>query len=166
MELLHKLVRYKAWADDVFYASLAQLPPHELTAPRPILFGSMLRTMNHIYAMDTVWQAHLEGRPHGLKTRSPKECPPFEELRDQQKAIDAWFVRYADSLAPSRVDEVVGFTFIGGGPGSLTRGEILLHVVNHPSYHRGQVADIMYTIGTQPPTTDFPVFCRDALVRA
>lgn len=60
--------------------------------------------------------AHLEGRPHGYTTRNPEACPPFAELRDAQKAMDAWFVRYADSL--SREDETVEFRFIGGGSGA------------------------------------------------
>lgn len=72
--------------------------------------------------------------------------------------MDAWFVRYADSL--SREDETVEFRFIGGGSGAMKRREILLHVANHGTYHRGNVAALMYQAGTAPPTTDLPVFLR------
>jgi len=44
----------------------------------------------------------------------------------------------------------------------MTCGEMLLHVVNHGTYHRGLVADMMYQAGVTPPTTDLPVFLRDA----
>src|SRR5262245_32539797 len=137
------LARYKAWADEVFYATVAGIPAHELVAPRPILFGSIIRTLNHVHAMDKVWQAHLMGAPHGYVTRNPLEHPPFETLRRLQKEIDAWYVDYSQTLSDEQSAEVVEFEFIGGGAGAMTRGEILLHVVNHGTYHRGHVADML-----------------------
>jgi uncharacterized damage-inducible protein DinB len=106
-------MRYKAWANELVFAAAAQLPQAELTAPRKIVFGSMLRTLKHVYAMDEVWRAHLEGRPHGYTTRNPEACPPLTELRDAQEAIDGWFVLYADSL--SREDESSTFTSSAAG---------------------------------------------------
>ena len=44
----------------------------------------------------------------------------------------------------------------------MTRGEILLHIVNHTSYHRGFVAQMFYEVPARPPTTDLPVYLRDA----
>ena len=158
MNNLQTLTRYKAWADDLFYTTLAQLSEQQLVAPRPIVFGSILRTMNHVRAMDQVWQAHLEGRPHGFVTRNPETHPPLAELRKIQQAMDAWYIEYADSLTDSACAQMIDFTFIGGGNGSMSRGNILLHVVNHTTYHRGHVADMLYEIGAAPPTTDLPVF--------
>jgi uncharacterized damage-inducible protein DinB len=158
MSALNDLVRYKAWANDLIFAAVANLPEHELTAPRPIVFGSLLRTLNHVYCMDVVWQANLEGRPHGFTTRNPPASPPFAELRAAQQAIDAWYVEYTAAL--KNEEEPVNFTFIGGGPATLSRRDILLHVVNHGTYHRGNVAAMMYQLGAVPPTTDLPVFQR------
>ena len=158
MNYLRTLMRYKAWANELVFAAAAKLPEAELTAPRKIVFGSLLRTLNHVYAMDEVWRAHLEGRPHGYTTRNPEDCPALAALREAQKAMDAWFVRYADSL--SQEDEIVDFQFIGGGAASMTRRDILLHVANHGTYHRGNVASMMYQSGVAPPTTDLPVFLR------
>ena len=90
--MIRELLRYKAWANDLLYAALAKLPEGELAAPRPIVFGSILRTLNHVYAMDQVWQANLEGRAHGFTTRNPPASPPFFELREAQKRIDAWYI--------------------------------------------------------------------------
>ncbi len=161
MHYIQTLTRYKAWATDLMFAAMSRLPEHEIIAPRPIVFGSMIRTLNHVYAMDQVWQAHLEGRSHGFITRNPDVCPPLGELRDLQQRMNEWYVGYAHSLTETAYDEVVSFEFIGGGAGSMSRGEILLHVVNHTTYHRGHIADMMYQIGAQPPTSDFPVFLRD-----
>jgi len=59
--------------------------------------------------------------------------------------------------------EIVEFEFIGGGRGAMSRREILLHVVNHTTYHRGHAADILYHINIFPPTTDLPVFLRGSI---
>ena len=160
-DYLRTLMRYKAWANELVFRAAAQLPPEELTAPRKIVFGSLLRTLNHVYAMDDVWRAHLEGRPHSYTTRNPEACPSLAELRAAQLAMDAWFVGYADSLTDAKREEVVSFRFIGGGPGAMTRRDILLHVANHGTYHRGNVASMMYQAGVAPPTTDLPVFLRN-----
>ena len=159
-DYLRMLMRYKAWANELVFAVAAKLPESELTAPRKIVFGSMLRTLNHVYAMDEVWRAHLEGRSHDYTTRNPEACPPFDQLRDAQRAMDAWWVDYARALPEEKHEEVVSFRFIGGGPGAMTRRDILLHVANHGTYHRGNVASMMYQAGAQPPTTDLPVFLK------
>jgi uncharacterized damage-inducible protein DinB len=157
------LMRYKAWADALLYRTVSRLPEEELTKPQKIVFGSMLRTLNHVHAMDLVWRAHLQGKPHGLTSRNPEVCPPFAELRAAQEQMDQWFIRYAEGVADSALDEVVRFEFIGGGAGAMSRGDVLLHVVNHTTYHRGHLADMIYQIpGAHPPTTDLPVFLRVA----
>ena len=160
MKSVQTLTRYKAWADEVFLSVVAGLPESELIAPRPIHFGSLIRTLNHSYCMDFVWQSHLLGRPHGLATRNPVDHPPIRDLVSSQRQIDAWYVDYADSLSHEQLDQVVEFEFIGGGVGTMSRGDILLHVVNHTTYHRGHVADMLYHLDVFPPTTDLPVFLR------
>lgn len=157
----HMLTRYKAWADDLVLAAVSALPHADLTAPQPIVFGSLLRTLHHVYAMDFVWQCHLAGRPHGLTTRNPQHCPDIEELAASQRGIDEWYVGYAESVTRSELDQMVEFEFIGGGAGCMSRQEILLHVVNHGTYHRGHAAYMLSSIGTSPPVTDLPVFLRD-----
>ena len=160
MNSVQTLTRYKAWADDAFLSVVESLPEPDLVAPRPILFGNLIRTLNHSYSMDFVWQSHLLGKPHGLTTRNPADHPPISELAVSQRRMDIWYIDYADSLSPDRLGEVVEFEFIGGGIGAMSREDILLHVVNHTTYHRGHVADMLYHLNVVPPTTDLPVFLR------
>lgn len=160
MNSVQTLTRYKAWADDVFLSVIATLPESELVAPRPIYFGSLIRTLNHSYSMDFLWQCHLLGKPHGLTTRNPVDHPAIQDLVASQRRMDTWYVDYADSLSHEQLDELVEFEFIGGGNGVMSRGDILLHVVNHTTYHRGHVADMLYHLNVFPPTTDLPVFLR------
>lgn len=160
MRYTQVLTRYKAWADDLFLSAVSSVPASELSAPRPIVFGSLIRTLNHSHAMDYVWQCHLLGKPHGLTTRNPEHCPGFEELAASQRRLDEWYVGYADATDDDGLAEIVEFEFIGGGRGRMSRRDILLHVVNHTTYHRGHAADILYHLKVFPPTTDLPVFLQ------
>lgn len=166
MNHLQSLTRYKAWANKLLFAAVAELPESELIAPRSNVFGSLIHTLNHTYAMDVVWRAHLLNQPHGYTTRIPKEYPPLPELDHAQQSIDAWFVSYADSLSGTDRAEMVEFTFIGGDPSAMSREAILLHVVNHGTYHRGHAADIMADCSVDAPTTDYPVFLKSTPIIA
>ena len=158
------LTRYNAWANKLIFDAVAALPPGEATKERQTLFRNMVHSLNHLYVIDRIWQAHLEGRSHGYEARNTKEHPPLDELWRKQQEIDAWYIAWSDKLTPAALDEEVHFTFVGGGEGVLTRGDILLHVVNHTSYHRGFVADLFFQVpgAARPPTTDLPVYLRDA----
>ena len=160
MESISRLLRYKAWANSCLYRSLEGVPAARLKAKQAIVFGSIIRTLHHNYAMDVVWQAHLSGTSHSYSTRNPEACPAFEELRARQESLDAWYCDYGAGLSAALAPQVLEFDFIGGGRGRMTREEVLLHVVNHATYHRGHVADMMYNEGLSPPTTDLPVFLR------
>jgi uncharacterized damage-inducible protein DinB len=162
MNHVQTLTRYKAWADKLMLDAVAALPESARSMPQPIYFGSMIRTLHHAYAMDRVWQAHLLGVRHEYSTRNPEQHLPFDELRARQPEIDAWYVRYADSLDAHSLGQLVKFAFIGGDNGVMSRNDIVLHVVNHATYHRGQVADMLYHLSVAPPTTDLPVFLRES----
>jgi uncharacterized damage-inducible protein DinB len=155
------LTRYNAWANRQIFDAVAALPDGEATRERPSLFRNMVHTLNHNYVIDRIWQAHLEGREHGFTARNTAEHPPLSELWAAQQGVDDWYVAWSDGLSDRVLEEKVSFTLIGGNPGVMTRGEILLHVVNHTSYHRGFVADLFYQVPSRPPTTDLPVFLRE-----
>ena len=155
------LTRYNAWANEKIFESVAALPEGEATKQRTTLFKNMVHTLNHNYVIDLIWQAHLEGREHGFTARNTPDHPPLPELWRQQREVDAWYTRWSDQTSADALDQEVEFTLIGGNPGVMTRGDILLHVVNHTAYHRGFVADLFYQVPARPPTTDLPVFLRE-----
>jgi uncharacterized damage-inducible protein DinB len=155
------LARYNAWANQLMFDAVAALPEGEATRERGTLFKNMVHTLNHNHVIALIWQAHLEGRSHGFEARNTKDHPPLAELRAAQQALDAWYVKWADALTEDALREEVSFTLIGGNRGVMTRSEILLHIVNHSTYHRGFVADMFYQVPARPPTTDLPVFLRE-----
>jgi uncharacterized damage-inducible protein DinB len=155
------LVRYNAWANALMFKAVAGLPPGEATKERPSLFKNMIHTLNHNYIVATIWRAHLEGRPHGLTARNTPDHPPLDELWRIQQAMDAWYIDFGASVSEVALRQPINFTLIGGAQGVMTADEILLHVVNHTTYHHGYVADMFYQVPACPPTTDLPVFLRE-----
>ncbi|MEM7281379.1 MAG: DinB family protein [Pseudomonadota bacterium] len=158
MNHLQSLVRYKQWANQLVYAAVMKMPNKEVVASRSIVFGSMIRTLHHTLAMDEVWRAHLQNQSHGFTTRNPESCPTLGELNVAQREMDAWYVTYVDGLSESESREIIEFEFIGGRPGSMSRADMLIHVVHHGTYHRGNVTGMMYDCSVEPPTTDYSVF--------
>jgi uncharacterized damage-inducible protein DinB len=158
---LRLLTRYNAWANARLYEALATLTPGELAAPRNPGASSMLSVLGHAWVVDRIWQAHLEGRAHGHSSRQAEGDLVLSSLRQAQAQLDGWYVACADGLDAARLEEVVHFRFVDGGTGAMRRGDIVLHVVNHKTYHRGYVADMLYQAGRRPPVMDLPVFLRD-----
>jgi uncharacterized damage-inducible protein DinB len=155
------LAHYKAWADDTVFSIVAGLPEGEAVKPRQTIFGNMVHTLNHIHVVDSIFRAHLEGRPHGYTARNTPSPPPLEELRASVRDQDRWFVDYAVGLSDAQAAERVAFQFVGGGDGNMSRLEILMHLVNHGTYHRGFVGDMLNQAGVRPRATDLTVFLRD-----
>jgi uncharacterized damage-inducible protein DinB len=156
------LARYNAWANKTIFDAVAALPPGEAAKERPTLFRNMVNTLNHLYVVDLIWQAHLQGHEHGIEALNTVLHAHLDDLWQAQQDIDDWYIGWSDTLSDAQADGIVHFTLIGGSRGEMRRGDVMLHVVNHTSYHRGFVADMFYQVPARPPLTDLPVFLREA----
>jgi uncharacterized damage-inducible protein DinB len=156
------LARYNAWADEQIFDAVAALPPGEAEKTRTTLFKSMIGTLNHNYVVDLIWQAHIEGRPHGFKARNVVVHAELAALRQAQRAFDQWLIDWADAQSAASLDEIVDFTFISGRTGRVSRGDMLLHIVNHTTYHRGWVAEMFFEVPAKAPAGDLPDFLLEA----
>lgn len=155
---IRSLTRYRAWADTQTYDVVAKLPHQELVAPRRSAFRSILATLNHTYIVDQIFRAHLEARPHGHRSRTTENLPSLSELRTTVREMNNWWISYATALSDAAQNESVAFKFIDGGEGQMSRQEIILHCMNHASYHRGYVDQMLYDVGVVPLASDYPVF--------
>ena len=158
---IRMLTRYKAWANDLIFSAVSELPYEEAIKQRNTRFGNIVHTLNHVYVIDDVFQAHLQGREHGYTARNTREHPPLDELWRAVRTLDQWYIDYADGLSAEDLDQPIHFNFIGGGEGVMTRNERILHVVNHGTYHRGFVSTLMFEAGVSLASNDLPVFLRD-----
>ncbi|NWL77229.1 damage-inducible protein DinB [Pseudomonas taiwanensis] len=155
------LAHYKQWVDERLFEDLARLPPGEVGKERVTLCKSILGTLNHIHVIDCIWRAHLERRQHPYKTRLEVPYPEFDDLRAAQAAMNDWFVSWSAAQTDESLNTPVEFVFCSGDPGVMTADAMLMHVVNHASYHRGSVIQMYFEIPARPPITDLPVFLRE-----
>lgn len=156
------LTRYSRWANHTLLSAIARLSTETIYAKRTAAFGGMIFTLAHIDIVDRIWQAHLQGRPHGFESRTTDTPATLEALTRSISDLGDWYVHYADSATEQSLNEIVQFEFVGGGAGEMTRGDILLHVCNHKTFHRGHLGDMFYQSGLRPPSIDLPVYLRDA----
>lgn len=158
---LRMLTRYKAWANTITFRTILALPEAELVRPRPTRFGNIVHTLNHVHVIDDIFRAHLEGRRHNYTARNTDRPPPVAALWEQVRALDRWYIAYAAGLKAAALGETVRFEFVDGGAGAMTREAIILHVVNHGSYHRGFVGDMLYQVSMAFPANDLTVFLQN-----
>ena len=155
------LAKYRMWADQLTFDAVAALPEGEAVKERPTLFKTMIGTLNHNYVIDLIWQAHLEGRDHGFEARNVMLHEDLPGLWSAQQAINQWYIEWSEQQSAQSLEEIVRFRFIGGESGAMTRGDILLHVVNHATYHRGWVAEMFFQVPARNPATDLPVYLKN-----
>lgn len=160
-DMARMTTHYMAWANRVMLNSVSKLPEVEITKPRQTLFGNIVHTFNHIVVIEDIFRAHLEGRKHGYTGRNTESAPPFAVVRQRLEAMDQYYVDLAERLSVEELNETIRFEFVGGGDGAMTRLEILLHLANHATYHRGFIGDMLYQVPHRGGANDLTVFLRD-----
>jgi uncharacterized damage-inducible protein DinB len=154
------LADYKQWANRETFAIVMALPPEEIYKERPSLFKNIARTLNHTYVVDRIWQSHIQGQPHGIAALNTVTHPEVEALWSAQQEMDEWYASWAATQTAETLAQDKEFELIGGNTGCMSLGEMLLHVVNHGTYHRGFVADLLTQIPARRPSVDLPVYKR------
>lgn len=148
------LMRYKCWATGGLIATIAA----NLERIAPFDRVLILRLLDHIQTVDEIFGDNLEGRPHGRRAPRSTELPEFETLARKAIVTGEWYASYADLLTPAQRDEAIDFTFSNGSPGRMTRGDMLLHIATHGTYHRGNIGLLLQKNGVEPNAdrlTDF-----------
>ncbi|UBM27077.1 DinB family protein [Pseudomonas sp. p1(2021b)] len=156
------LTQYKRWADQLFFKSLAQLAPDELERPRAGPMKTMIATLNHMYVVDRIWQAHLQGSEHGFTSRQAMPHPQLDALWQAQHEVNEWFVDWGTAQTQASLERSIDFAFVSGNRGTMTAGAMLLHVVNHGTYHRGWLVQMYFEIPAMPPMTDLSIYLTEA----
>jgi uncharacterized damage-inducible protein DinB len=143
---LQSLFGHKAWANTELFALLGTLPSEQSDQ-----LHTCIRTLNHIYVVDRLFRARLSGEAEPFGATNTKETPTLSQLRSEVESTDEWYVKYVASLAESTLAEVLEFTFTDGDRGRMSREEVLLHVITHGGYHRGNVGQVLKSISVAPP---------------
>src|SRR3954453_7747915 len=152
-EALVLQLRYSAWATNRVLESITPLSAEELHRTLGNSYGGVHGTLTHIYKADAIWFDRLMGVPTGdLAKYNPS--PDFAEWRP---LLDG-YVKWAEGLKPGEWDRVVNYRNVKGEGFAQPGWQIALHLVNHASYHRGQVTTLLRQLGHTPAGTDLILY--------
>jgi uncharacterized damage-inducible protein DinB len=154
-----QLYEYDSWANQRTLGSCAPLTPEQFTRDLHSSFPSVRDTLAHIYGAEWLWLERWHERiPPSLP--SAADFPDLQTLRarwlDHQRNLDA----YIASLTSAELERVIKYKNTRGTPFEGPIGPMLRHVVNHSTYHRGQIVTMLRQLGAKPATTDLIAFYR------
>ncbi len=153
-EEIRVLYDYNAWANRRMLDACSALTDEQFTRDLGSGFRSARDTLVHIMEVEWLW---LE-RWHG---RSPTTLPPPEQypnlagIRARWAAIKDSLLRFVAGLSPMDLERVMEYCNLRGNRFAYPLRSMLQHLVNHGTYHRGQVTTMLRQLGSQPRPTDF-----------
>jgi uncharacterized damage-inducible protein DinB len=156
-DILRVHIAYSGWATSRLLGALADLTPEELTRDFKTADRSPLGTMVHIYRADFLWLARFHRQP-------PPELPFADMLLDQLQIeaprLQQGFEEWAATLTDEVVRQDLSYRDMRGNPWTQPLWQLILHVVNHATHHRGQVSGFLRSLGRTPPPLDLVAYYR------
>ena len=147
---VQNLIDYNYWARDRLLEAVDQLTPEQFTRDLGSSFRSVRDTLAHLHAAEWVWYRRWEGE-------SPAALLPAERFPDAAAVRAAWrdlegqIRAYFGPLDDRALERVIEYKSTAGVPGASMLWQMLQHVVNHSTYHRGQVTTMLRQLGATPP---------------
>jgi len=146
---LQTLLDYHYWARDRVLTAAAALTPEQYTRDLGSSFRSVRDTLIHLYSAEWAW--HLRWRGQSPTSRPPDDqFPDVAALQRHWVALEADVRGFVAQLDAKGVNRVFEYKMLNGDPGASVFWHMLQHVVNHGSYHRGQVTTMFRQLGAAP----------------
>ena len=146
---LRTLLDYHYWARDRLLDALEPLAPEQFTRDLGSSFKSIRDTVAHTYAAEWAWHSRWQGHsPTALLP--PDQFADVASIRAVWSAHEAKMRAFLEELGDNGIARVFDYKLLSGQPGSSPFWQMLQHVVNHASYHRGQVTTMLRQIGAVP----------------
>jgi uncharacterized damage-inducible protein DinB len=149
--------RFNRWAMERTFDACAAVDPELLDRDTGSSFPSIAETLRHILHSEWIWLRRWQGT-------SPLELPeggetlPLPGIRREWEAVDDERAEFLEGLGESDLDRKLDYASFAGEPRRHRLWQILRHVVNHTSYHRGQVVAMLRQAGAEGVATDMVRF--------
>jgi len=153
--------RYNAWANGRVYDAAATLGDAEYRRDRRGFFGSIHGTLNHILVGDRLWLNRLTGEGENPPSLDVILFDALTDLRRAREAEDERLLRLVEGYGETDLTGELSYTNIAGGRFTQPLTQVLGHVFNHQTHHRGQVHDMLSQAGMSPPALDLIYFIRE-----
>ena len=157
---LRKLYAYNRWANLRMLDALEELTDAELGRDLKSSFPNLAATLVHLLDAEWVWLERWNGR-------SPTDFPDGSAMTSVHAVRDRWDLLWRDQQAflegldERTVARPVSYRTFAGDPQSQPLPDLMRHVVNHATYHRGQLVTMLRQLGKTPPSTDYVRYLRE-----
>jgi uncharacterized damage-inducible protein DinB len=156
---IQRMMDYHHWASDRVHEALGDVSAAELDKPMGGSFGTARALLRHVVGVEGLWLARWLGS-------SPTALPEFpatyaaKDFRAEWEKSKAKQVDFARGATADKLGGKLNYKNFKGEDISLVLGDTMAHVVNHGSYHRGQLTHLLRELGRKPADTDFFVYLR------
>jgi uncharacterized damage-inducible protein DinB len=156
------MAKYNTWANARLFRMSATLRDELYRKEVGAYFKSLHGTLNHLLVSDRIWMRRLTGigeSPDKLNAILFEDLP---SLRDARAAEDRRIIAFVEGLDEAAFEEVFDYRTLNGTPQRQLRREILAHLFNHETHHRGQAHAILTALGiTEPDSLDLLIMQRE-----
>lgn len=152
-----QLYDYNRWAGDRTLTVASKLTSADFLRPMGNSFSSVRDTLAHILGAEWIWLERWQGRsPKALLDAAT--FPTAQSLESRWATVERDQMQFIESLTSQRLGEELPYINQKGQRYSYPLWQQLVHVVNHSSYHRGQVTTLLRQLGAEAVSTDFLVY--------
>jgi len=157
---IRPLYAYNAWANRRSLGAAEKLTVEQFTKPMGSSFSSVRDTLAHIYGAEWIWFERFQGRsPSALPNAS--QFPDVPTLRETWLVHEERLIAFVGELSQADLDREMEYKTLKYGVYSNPLWQSMLHVVNHGTYHRGQVTTLLRQLGAQPILLDLMHFYHE-----
>lgn len=160
-KLIRDYAAFNTWANDRICSEVILLTEEEFLLEMKSSFKNIRETLLHIWDAQDIWLERFDGT-------SPSKWPSASfngskiELIDGLMASSEALEARAYEYDKQQLKKKVNYTTMKGNNGTSPLYQMLLHVVNHGTYHRGQLVTMLREVGkTEIPATDLIAFYRE-----
>jgi uncharacterized damage-inducible protein DinB len=151
-------IDYTIWASRKLLEAADGLTPDELTRDFGTADKSVLGTLLHVYGGDWVWIERMEGR--SPVNRPYDQTAGMETLQTEWPRVWERWIACAGALKSQTAESEISYLTFKGDPYTTPVWQVILHVVNHGTHHRGQAAGFLRSLGKTPPVLDLTYYYR------
>lgn len=167
------LAAYNRWMNEKLYTAAASLSPADLHVDRGAFFGSLMGTLNHIVAGDTIWLQRFASHPQRHAALAPIlafEAPiglkavfsnDLGALSAHRAMLDGIIETWTAALGEAELQQVLAYTNTRGERMCKPLTALLLHFFNHQTHHRGQASTLLSQAGVDIGVTDLLALIPD-----
>jgi uncharacterized damage-inducible protein DinB len=154
---------YNIWANRRLYDACAALPEADYFARRASgFFETIHGALNHIMVGDRAWMHRITGDGHVPNALDEELHAALADLRVARETEDARILDYVEACDDGELARVVRFKPMTASPDARSTAEMLGHLFNHQTHHRGQVHALLSDAGADPPLLDLIYYLREA----